>query len=45
MKFSHSLQLNSVPDWSQHYLDYQHLKKVVYSLEREQYASNDTETG
>lgn len=45
MKFSHSLHLNSVPDWSQHYLDYQHLKKVVYSLEREQYASNDTETG
>jgi len=30
------LQLNSFPEWSSKYVDYQHLKKIVYSLEREQ---------
>ncbi|WFD33882.1 low-affinity phosphate transporter [Malassezia cuniculi] len=41
MKFSHSLQLNSVPEWRDKYIDYQHLKKVVYELEREQVAAQD----
>lgn len=28
MKFSHSLQFNSVPDWSTHYIAYDNLKKL-----------------
>jgi hypothetical protein len=28
MKFSHSLQFNSVPDWSGHYIAYSNLKKL-----------------
>jgi hypothetical protein len=34
MKFSHSLQFNSVPDWSSHYLAYSNLKKLIYTLEQ-----------
>lgn len=33
MKFSHSLQFNAVPDWSNHYIAYSNLKKHIYSLE------------
>ncbi|KAJ4317536.1 low-affinity phosphate transporter [Neodidymelliopsis sp. IMI 364377] len=33
MKFSHSLQFNAVPDWSNHYVAYSNLKKQIYSLE------------
>lgn len=28
MKFSHSIQFNSVPDWSGHYISYSNLKKL-----------------
>lgn len=28
MKFSHSIQFNAVPDWSNHYIAYSNLKKV-----------------
>jgi phosphate transporter len=33
MKFSHSLQFNAVPDWSNHYIAYSNLKKqyVAYT--------------
>ncbi|KAF2190848.1 SPX-domain-containing protein [Zopfia rhizophila CBS 207.26] len=34
MKFSHSLQFNSVPDWSSHYIAYSNLKKLIYTLEK-----------
>ncbi|CAO3624909.1 unnamed protein product [Cunninghamella blakesleeana] len=34
MKFSHSLLLNAVPEWIDYYLDYDHLKKSVYYVER-----------
>lgn len=34
MKFSHSLQFNSVPDWSSHYIAYSNLKKLIYQLEK-----------
>ncbi|KAI8073023.1 SPX domain-containing protein [Gongronella butleri] len=34
MKFSHSLIVNAVPDWLQYYIDYDHLKKIVYQIER-----------
>ena len=36
MKFNHSLQFNAVPEWSGHYLDYSKLKKLIYSLEKQQ---------
>jgi hypothetical protein len=28
MKFSHSIQFNGVPDWSDHYVAYSNLKKL-----------------
>jgi SPX domain protein involved in polyphosphate accumulation len=31
MKFSHSLQFNAVPDWSNHYIAYSNLKKQYVS--------------
>lgn len=35
MKFSHSLQFNSVPEWSSKYIAYSHLKKLIYTLQKE----------
>ncbi|KAJ1018061.1 hypothetical protein NDA16_004930 [Ustilago loliicola] len=35
MKFSHSLQFNSVPDWADKYLAYSNLKKTIYIMEKE----------
>uniref|UniRef100_A0A1D1Z7W3 Putative transporter C3B8.04c n=1 Tax=Anthurium amnicola TaxID=1678845 RepID=A0A1D1Z7W3_9ARAE len=48
MKFSHSIQFNSVPDWADHYLAYSNLKKLIYQIEREiitspNVAQSDTE--
>lgn len=34
MKFSHSLQFNSVPEWSSKYIAYSTLKKQIYTLQR-----------
>ncbi|KAI9318144.1 SPX domain-containing protein [Dichotomocladium elegans] len=49
MKFSHQLQFNAVPDWSEYYLPYSNLKKLVYSTERDRVAhgrvSSDVERG
>lgn len=36
MKFSHSLKYNAVPEWQDHYIDYSHLKKLIYSLQNEE---------
>jgi len=47
MKFSHSLQFNAVPDWSNHYIAYSNLKKQIYSLEalvNQKHAHNDAES-
>ncbi|OUM55301.1 hypothetical protein BVG19_g4811 [[Candida] boidinii] len=33
MKFQHSLQVNSVPEWKDHYIDYAYLKDVIYELQ------------
>ncbi|KAI9319691.1 SPX domain-containing protein [Dichotomocladium elegans] len=35
MKFAHTLILNSVPDWIDQYVDYDHLKKLIYQIERQ----------
>jgi phosphate transporter len=45
MKFSHSLQFNAVPDWSNHYIAYSNLKKqyvpdIAWSVRREQQAED-----
>lgn len=40
MKFSHSLQFNAVPDWSNHYVAYSNLKKqYVLHMSEERSAS------
>ncbi|KAL6153363.1 hypothetical protein ACJQWK_11391 [Exserohilum turcicum] len=47
MKFSHSLQFNAVPDWSNHYIAYSNLKKHIYSLEtqvHQKHARGDAES-
>jgi hypothetical protein len=47
MKFSHSLQFNAVPDWSNHYVAYSNLKKQIYTLEtrlNQQNATVDAES-
>jgi phosphate transporter len=36
MKFSHSLQFNAVPDWSNHYIAYSNLKKQYVGVTRHQ---------
>ncbi|KAH7586475.1 SPX domain [Nakaseomyces glabratus] len=40
MKFSHSLQFNSVPEWSSKYIAYSQLKKLIYSLQKEKLYSS-----
>lgn len=34
MKFSHSIQLNSTPEWLDSYINYSRLKKVIYDIEK-----------
>ncbi|KAI9832476.1 MAG: low-affinity phosphate transporter [Phylliscum demangeonii] len=34
MKFSHSIQFNAVPEWSNYYISYSNLKKLIYALEK-----------
>ncbi|KAI9202301.1 SPX domain-containing protein [Polychytrium aggregatum] len=34
MKFSHSIQLNSSPEWVEYYLNYSNLKKLIYAFEK-----------
>ena len=41
MKFSHSLEFNSVPEWSTKYLAYSQLKKLIYSLQKDKLYSNN----
>ncbi|KAL3230561.1 Low-affinity phosphate transporter PHO91 [Nakaseomyces bracarensis] len=45
MKFSHSLQFNSVPEWSSKYIAYSQLKKLIYALQKEKlYSSGSSDT-
>jgi hypothetical protein len=34
MKFSHSIQLNSTPEWREHYISYSKLKRIIYDTEK-----------
>ena len=40
MKFTHDLKFNKAPDWKDQYIDYWHLKKLIYK--NEQSASQKT---
>ncbi|KAI8644914.1 SPX domain-containing protein [Parasitella parasitica] len=35
MKFSHSLQFNAVPDWTEHYVAYDQLRKLIFQIEKD----------
>ncbi|CAO3617856.1 unnamed protein product [Cunninghamella blakesleeana] len=35
MKFSHTLQFNAVPDWIDKYVAYDHLKKIIFQIEKQ----------
>ncbi|KAI9315081.1 SPX domain-containing protein [Dichotomocladium elegans] len=39
MKFSHALQFNAVPDWIDHYVAYDKLKKLIFQVEKERIRS------
>lgn len=39
MKFSHSLQFNAVPEWLNKYIAYPTLKKLIYTLQRDEAAA------
>ncbi|KAG0056840.1 low-affinity phosphate transporter [Gryganskiella cystojenkinii] len=39
VKFSHSLQFNTVPDWASEYIAYSNLKKTLYAIEKYQVQS------
>lgn len=34
MKFTHDLKFNKAPDWKDSYVDYWHLKKLIYKNEK-----------
>lgn len=34
MKFTHNLKFNKAPDWKDNYIDYWHLKNLIYKNER-----------
>ncbi|CAI4056696.1 hypothetical protein SKDZ_03G1020 [Saccharomyces kudriavzevii ZP591] len=36
MRFSHFLKYNAVPEWQNHYLDYNELKNLIYTLQTDQ---------
>ncbi|THW45042.1 SPX domain-containing protein [Aureobasidium pullulans] len=40
MKFSHSIQFNAVPEWSNNYISYSNLKKLIYTLEKRLHQAN-----
>lgn len=40
MKFSTQIQLNTVPEWNDKYLDYSALKKLIYAIEKDTLDSN-----
>ena len=46
MKFTHQLKFNSVPEWKEHYIHYNVLKKIVYAIakaEADEVKANDEE--
>ncbi|CCE63447.1 hypothetical protein TPHA_0E03570 [Tetrapisispora phaffii CBS 4417] len=41
MKFSYFLKYNAVPEWQSHYMDYNKLKDLIYSLQTEELHNQD----
>ncbi|CCH63059.1 hypothetical protein TBLA_0J00590 [Henningerozyma blattae CBS 6284] len=41
MRFSHFLKYNAVPEWQSHYLDYNSLKDLIYTLQTKELQLND----
>lgn len=44
MRFSHFLKYNAVPEWQNHYLDYNELKNLIYTLQTDE-LKQETPTG
>ncbi|KAG2194422.1 hypothetical protein INT47_003133 [Mucor saturninus] len=44
MKFSHTLQLNAVPEWIDSYVNYDSLKKLIFQIEKEHVEDINAET-
>ncbi|CAI4298928.1 AKR_collapsed_G0006380.mRNA.1.CDS.1 [Saccharomyces cerevisiae] len=44
MRFSHFLKFNAVPEWQNHYLDYNELKNLIYTLQTDE-LKQETPTG
>ncbi|OBZ89073.1 Low-affinity phosphate transporter PHO91 [Choanephora cucurbitarum] len=42
MRFSHTLQLNAVPEWVDSYVNYDTLKKLIFQLEKEKVEDMNT---
>lgn len=43
MKFTQSLQFNSVPEWTSHYINYANLKKLIYHMEQKQVLDSENQ--
>ncbi|OLY78628.1 putative transporter [Smittium mucronatum] len=41
MKFENVLKFNVVPEWTDEYINYAHLKKLIYNIEKQQILGND----
>ncbi|EDO18550.1 hypothetical protein Kpol_2001p55 [Vanderwaltozyma polyspora DSM 70294] len=42
MRFSHFLKYNAVPEWQNHYMDYNELKNLIYTLQTDELKLSDT---
>ncbi|CCH60398.1 hypothetical protein TBLA_0C06010 [Henningerozyma blattae CBS 6284] len=40
MRFSHFLKYNAVPEWQNHYMDYNELKNLIYTLQTDELKRN-----
>jgi len=43
MRFSHFLKYNAVPEWQNHYVDYNELKNLIYTLQTDELGLNNTD--
>ena len=41
MRFSHFLKYNAVPEWQNHYVDYNELKNLIYTLQTDELGINN----
>ncbi|SMN19408.1 similar to Saccharomyces cerevisiae YCR037C PHO87 Low-affinity inorganic phosphate (Pi) transporter, involved in activation of PHO pathway [Maudiozyma saulgeensis] len=43
MRFSHFLKYNAVPEWQNHYVDYNELKNLIYTLQTDELGLNNND--